>query len=82
MLIVRATNKLLQRVGPPTLLQGELDHAVGPVVLHRPVQSQCGHQLRDRVVGDLPAVLTLLDPDARAALGATGVVEHPANRGR
>lgn len=39
-------------------------------------QAQLGHELRDRVVGDLPAGLAQLDADARAAIGATQVVEH------
>src|SRR2546421_10486819 len=35
-----------------------------------------GHQLGDRVVGDLPAPLAQLDADARATVGAARDVEH------
>jgi hypothetical protein len=45
-------------------------------------QAALGHQSRDGVVADLPALLAELDADARAAGGAAGGVEHLPDRVR
>jgi hypothetical protein len=53
-----------------------------PAALDPGGQAQLGHELRDRVVGDVPAGLAQLDADARAAVGAARVVEHLPDRDR